>query len=144
MNKTGALVIIEDDQDDQEIMKFVYKELGYPNEIIFFEHPKEALGYLSRKEVLPFLVMSDINMPGMDGYELREIIFADDVLRQKCIPYIFFTTSANIKTVAHAYELSVQGFFIKPNTIKEIGEVFRKIMEYWMAGVAPHGYGLAI
>lgn len=142
MNKTGAVVIIEDDEDDQEILRFVYGRLGYKNDLIFFGNPVEALAYLSRPDVFPFIVMSDINMPLMSGYELRKKVFEDRVMRKKCIPYIFFTTSANKNSVNEAYELSVQGFFIKPSTMVELEEIIRKIYEYWMEGIAPHGFGL--
>jgi hypothetical protein len=36
MNKSGPVIIIEDDQDDQEVLAEVFRRLEYPNEIIFF------------------------------------------------------------------------------------------------------------
>jgi CheY-like chemotaxis protein len=142
LNKTGAVVIIEDDEDDQDIIRFVYGRLGYKNALVFFANPAEALAYLSRPDIFPFIVMSDVNMPLMSGYELRAKVFADKVMRKKCIPYIFFTTSANKNSVNEAYELSVQGFFVKPSLIEEWEDIMRKIYEYWMEGIAPHGFGL--
>ncbi|WP_293891286.1 hypothetical protein [Flavobacterium sp.] len=46
MNKQGAIIIVEDDKDDQEIFGEVFKDLNYTNEIIFFNDGQEALTYL--------------------------------------------------------------------------------------------------
>jgi CheY-like chemotaxis protein len=45
MNKTHPIIIIEDDLDDQQLLIDVFKELGYPNELIFFEDGEEALQF---------------------------------------------------------------------------------------------------
>ena len=71
MNKTGPIVIIEDDKDDQDILTEIFNELAYENEVIFFEDSVLALEYLTATEIEPFLVLSDINMPKLNGMELR-------------------------------------------------------------------------
>jgi CheY-like chemotaxis protein len=91
-NTSGPVIIIEDDMDDQDIMTDVFKDLGYPNKIFFFKNGNDALNHLNRTEVIPFLILSDINMPMMDGFQLRNKIKEDERLQMKCIPYLFFTT----------------------------------------------------
>ena len=49
-------------------------------------------------------------MPKLSGMELREKVHANESLRLKCIPYLFFTTSAEQQHVIDAYSKSVQGF----------------------------------
>ena len=138
MTKSGPIVIIEDDLDDQEILGEIFKRLNYSNKIIFFNDGEEAFAYISEPDVAPFLILSDINMPRLSGLELRERIQANEDLRMKCIPFIFFTTTANKKFVLEAYYKSVQGFFQKPNTLEELENKIKIIIEYWKECIAPN------
>jgi CheY-like chemotaxis protein len=137
MNKNGPIIVIEDDIDDQEIIVEIFKKLGYANEIVYFMDGNKALEYLDSTEVQPFLILSDINMPKINGFELRNKVFTNEQLQTKCIPYLFFTTGANKKAVVDAYALSVQGFFIKPSTMEGLENTIRKIIEYWKECIAP-------
>ena len=138
MNRNGPVIIIEDDADDQEILLEVFQKLNYNNEIIFFTDSNEALTYLNRHDVAPFLILSDINMPKLDGFALRNKIYTDALLQLKCIPYLFFSTASSQKAVIDAYSLSVQGFFIKQNSFAELEKTIQIIMEYWKRCVAPN------
>lgn len=138
MNKTGPIIIIEDDKDDQEIFGIVFKELGYKNEIIFFGDGEDALKYLTDSTIEPFIIFSDINMPKLNGLELREKIYENEDLRIKSIPYLFFSTTAEQKHIIDAYSKSVQGFFIKPANINEIKSLLRIIIEYWQKCESPN------
>ncbi len=140
MDKNGPIVIIEDDRDDQELLDEVFKNLGYENSIVFFEDGNAALEYLNKSEIIPFLILSDINMPKINGFELRNRIRTNDQLHLKCIPYLFFTTSANKQSVIEAYSMSVQGFFVKPTNFNEVQNSIRKIVEYWKECIAPSEY----
>ena len=140
MNTNGPIVIIEDDDDDQELFDIVFKSLNYNNEVCFFKNGEEALEYLNRTEVLPFLILSDINMPKLDGFALRSKIKTDADLQLKCIPYLFFTTTSNQKAVIDAYSMSVQGFFVKPNSMAELKEIIEVIMRYWTRCTSPNNF----
>jgi len=61
MNKTGPIIIIEDDTGDQIILNEIFEELNYNNQLIFFEDSEEALEFLQNTKIEPFLVLSDIN-----------------------------------------------------------------------------------
>jgi CheY-like chemotaxis protein len=137
MNKTGPIIVIEDDIDDQEMMVEIFKELGYANSIVYFADGNLALDYLNQTDVQPFLILSDVNMPKINGFELRNKVFTNEQLQTKCIPYLFFTTASDKKSVVDAYALSVQGFFKKPNTMAELENTIRKIVEYWQECIAP-------
>ena len=138
MNTRGPIIIIEDDQDDQEILVEIFKELTYPNEIIYFENGEIALDYLLKSTVEPFLILSDINMPKLNGMELREKIHNNEDLRLKCIPYLFFTTTAEQKHVVDAYSKSVQGFFVKPDSYDKPKELIGLIVGYWYKCESPN------
>ncbi|MEO8417071.1 MAG: response regulator [Ginsengibacter sp.] len=138
MNKNGPIVVIEDDPDDQEIMTEIFKSLNYKNEIIFFFDGTLALEYLLSSREKPFLILSDINMPKLNGLELREMVHNNEELKLKCIPYLFLTTAASQKIVIDAYSHSVQGFFVKPNSYSGLESTIKKIVEYWQQCEAPN------
>lgn len=140
MNRKGPVIIIEDDDDDQELLKLVFKRLDYSNELHFFSDGYKALEYLNESGVIPFIILSDINLPKLDGFALRDKVKMDAKLQLRCIPYLFFSTSVNQDAVIKAYSLSVQGFFEKQNSIKELEKTIHVIMEYWTRCAAPNNF----
>jgi CheY-like chemotaxis protein len=140
MNKTGPVIVIEDDRDDQEIFAEVFAKLNYPNKLILFNDGQAALDFLNKEDVAPFLILSDINMPKLDGFALRSKIKLDEKLQIRCIPYLFFSTAASQAAVIDAYSASVQGFFVKQNSMVELEKTIRVIMEYWKRCSAPNNF----
>ena len=140
MNKNGPVIVIEDDLDDQEFIKEVFTRLNYSNEIIYFFDGQEALDFLNKAEVLPFLILSDINMPKLDGFALRNKLKTDAALQLKCIPYLFFSTALNQQAVIDAYSMSVQGFFVKQTSMMELEKTIQVIMDYWKRCAAPNNF----
>lgn len=141
MNKNGPVVVIEDDVDDRDILAEIFKTLNYKNKIVFFSDGNDALDFLNKTDTIPFLILSDINMPKINGMELRTKVHTNELLALKCIPYLFFTTHANKKSVVDAYSMSVQGFFVKPDSYEKLENTIRKIMDYWTECIAPSEYG---
>lgn len=140
MNKNGPIIIIEDDEDDQYLLEKVFHGLNYTNERIYFSDGHDALDYLTTTTEVPFLILSDINMPRLDGFALREKLHTDAALHIKCIPYLFFSTAVSQQMVIDAYSLSAQGFFVKPNTLAALEEIVKNIMDYWKQCAAPNDY----
>ena len=138
MNKTGPIVVIEDDPDDQEILAEIFKNLDYKNPINFFSDSEEALQFLIDTKIKPFLILSDINLPKLSGFELRQKVHTNEDLNLKCIPYLFFTTTSVQQAVIDAYSQSVQGFFVKANTVEKLESTIKKIVEYWQECEAPN------
>jgi CheY-like chemotaxis protein len=138
MDKNGPIIVIEDDADDQEIIMSIFKKLDYKNDVIYFFDGDEALAYLLASNDKPFLILSDINMPKLNGFELRDKIQNNEDLRLKCIPYLFFTTAASQQGVVDAYSKSVQGFFVKPQRYADFERTIRRIVEYWQECMAPN------
>ena len=89
---------------------------------------------------MPFIILSDINMPKLTGFELREKLKTDANLALRCIPYLFFSTALNQKAVIDAYSLSVQGFFVKQSSMAELEKTISVIMEYWKRCAAPNNF----
>jgi CheY-like chemotaxis protein len=140
VNKNGPIVIIEDDADDQEFLIEIFKKLNYPNKVVFFSDGHLALDHIETTDELPFLILSDINMPKLNGFALREKLKTDSKLSNKCIPYLFFSTAVGQQAVIDAYSQSVQGFFIKPNSMDELEKTISAIMEYWRRCAAPNDF----
>lgn len=140
VNKNGPVIIIEDDADDQEFLTEIFHKLNYQNEILFFFDGQKALEHINTTDDLPFLILSDINMPKLNGFELREKLKTDAKLSNKCIPYLFFSTAINQKSVIDAYSQSVQGFFVKQNSMDELEKTISAIMEYWRRCAAPNDF----
>lgn len=140
MNKSGPVVVIEDDEDDRMMFEEAFKNLNFKNSIVFFKNGQEALDFLNSTEIIPFIILSDINMPLLNGFELRTKIHADGQLHLKCIPFLFFSTAANKLSVTEAYSMLVQGFFVKPNSFTELQKTIKNIMEYWNVCIAPHEF----
>jgi CheY-like chemotaxis protein len=127
----GPIIIIEDDKDDQEILADVIKELEVKNAVHFFGSCHQAFNYLMDTKEKPFLIISDVNLPDMTGLEFRKKILENDHMRKKTIPFIFLSTSSRNESVIEGYELLVQGYFQKPNSIKELKEIIAKVINYW-------------
>jgi CheY-like chemotaxis protein len=140
MNRDAPVILIEDDCDDQQILIEVFKNLNYTNELLCFPDGQQALDFLNDSDIIPFLILSDINMPKLNGFALRDKIKMDAKLQSKCIPYLFFSTAASMDAVVKAYSLSVQGFFIKQTKISEIEKTISVIMEYWKRCASPNNY----
>jgi DNA-binding NtrC family response regulator len=140
MNKKGPIIVIEDDADDRDLLAMIFKDLNYGNEIIFFEDGVAALKYLVDDDVYPFIILSDINLPKLNGFELRKMVHTNDGLSAKCIPYLFFSTSVDRKAVYDAYTMSVQGFFLKPNTYERLKHTINVIILYWSECYSPNNY----
>lgn len=131
MSIKGPIIIAEDDQDEREILQLVFQRIGVRNELLFFDNGQLILDYLISTPGKPFIIISDINLPVMNGIELRKVIYDNPVLRRKSIPFIFLSTTGNRQVIEQAYEMTVQGFFVKENTIVEIEKTLRMILEYW-------------
>jgi len=138
MKISGPIILIDDDEDDHEVFKAVCESLGVCDNLIHFDNGFDVLKFLKSSDETPFAILCDINMPRMNGMELRQIINDDPYLKRKSVPFIFFSTSASAEQVRKAYELTVQGFFIKGSSFKETEAKFRRILEYWIDSKHPN------
>ncbi|UUW08776.1 response regulator [Flavobacterium plurextorum] len=139
MTKNGIILIVEDDQDDKEILEEVIISLGNTNKIIWKLNGEEALSYLCSSDEKMLIIFCDINMPIMNGLELKRLIDADPVLRKKSIPFIFYSTAASEQAIEEAYTtLSIQGFFKKENDFHKTKSIINVVIEYWKNCVHPN------
>jgi CheY-like chemotaxis protein len=131
MSKTGPIIVIDDDPDDQEMIQRVISKLNPANEIKRFFDGEEALQYFKETTDKPFLIICDINMPLMNGLELKKNIEASPVLSKKVKPFVYLTTTAQPDQLLRAYDLTCHGFFIKGQSYTELKETLIQIIAYW-------------
>jgi CheY-like chemotaxis protein len=130
---------LEDDPDDQELIETIIREIGVSNEIRFLKNGEEGLTYLRTTEDLPFIIICDVNMPMIDGFEFKLEIDRDPTLREKHIPFVFLSTSANKPNISKIYsQTTVQGYFIKPAIYNELQCLIQMILDYWMICMHPN------
>lgn len=137
MPKSGPIIIVEDDSDDQELLTEIFQELNLPNAVRYFNSCLNALDYLLTTIEKPFLIISDINLPAMTGLEFCRKVTENNYLRKKSIPFIFLTTTPEQKVISAAYEMYVHGFFVKPSSVEELRDMMRMILGYWQFSKHP-------
>ena len=138
MTSSGPLIVIEDDPDDQDMIRRVLSKMELTNELKFFSDGDQALKFLETTNQKPFLIISDINMPLMNGLDLIRYIHSNEGLRQKCYPFVFLTTTVTTAQVSQAYASNVEGFFAKGQSYDELKEVLKTIISYWKKSSHPY------
>jgi CheY-like chemotaxis protein len=131
MHLTGPIVNIDDDEDDHEIITTICEKLGVIKYLKCFRNAQEALDYLRTSREYPSIILCDINMPKISGFELRKTINSNNSLRERTVPFIFYSTAADLLQVREAYNMTVQGFFLKGATLQEAERTFKVILDYW-------------
>src|SRR5687768_5619094 len=103
MAKEGPILIIDDDTDDHETLEEIFRELNVENKLLSFTRPTEAFLYLKTTEDKPFIIFCDVNLPEQNGVEFKRQIDGDPELRRKSIPFVFYSTSVDQRSVNIAY-----------------------------------------
>ena len=127
----SKIVLIDDNSYEADLLTYSLAQLNYNYVVKFFSKPQEAYRYLTATEDPVFLIISDMNMPKLNGLELRKKIDSNKKLKKKSIPFIFFSSTEAEDEIAEAYEYGVHGYFKKPEDRKEAKEILEIIIKYW-------------
>jgi two-component SAPR family response regulator len=137
--KSGPIIVIEDDVDDKDIFNEIILELSIENEIIWFSNTIDAWNYLKTTTQQPFIIFSDVNLPRQNGIDFKKQVDGDKELREKSIPFVFYSTAVDPRAVKQAYtEMAVQGFFRKATDYEQMKEDIKLILDYWRACKHPN------
>lgn len=130
---TGGLRIclIDDDPDHVLIISRAIRELGEESTVHAASDGDEAMEWLRSSESLPDLILLDINMPGMSGFDVLEAVKADQ--RLKTVPVVMLTSSDASSDIARAYELGASGYISKPSYFHDLRAVLGNTLLYWAA-----------
>ena len=137
MPHTRPIIILEDDSEDQEFLKQILEELQILNPVKLFSSAIAALEYFVASTLLPLVIISDVNLPQMNGIEFKKELNKNQGNSLRAIPFVFLSTIPDVKVITQAYELNIQGYFIKPATLKELKELLKTIVQYSMFCVRP-------
>jgi CheY-like chemotaxis protein len=131
MNKDGAIIIVEDDPDDKEIIIQILSGIGISNETISFSNGEEAYSHLTQSISDPFLIISDINMPRMNGIELKNKIQVEAGEKLQSVPFILMSTAEPTDSIIVKATKSSQEYFKKPNNIEDYKKQLQGIIGFW-------------
>lgn len=138
MNK-GPVLIIIDEKWEREIYTTIWEDLKCENDLKLFDNAEEALSFIVNEESRPFLIISDVKLSGINGFEFKEKLFYDPSLKCKYVPFVFRTTIDLDEEIKRAYDLGANGYFIKGAGIEEIRKNVTAMMEYWKLSRTPKG-----
>jgi len=134
--KSKPLLLVEDDSVDAMTVKRALKELHVINPLEHVENGEEALAYLCHAErERPCLILLDLNMPVMNGFEFLQE--AKTIPELRCIPVVALTTSDEQQDKVESFELGVAGYMRKPVEYVQFVEMMRAINAYWTISEIP-------
>lgn len=130
--------IVSQDEDDHEIISMTLSRAKIPNEVRFFTSPADLLNNLKDAERAPFIIMSDVNLHGMNGFQLREKMLEASNAKFHSVPFIFWSEHASDAQIKQAFDLRAHGFFIKETTSEAWKQTFLEIISYWSKSKMPN------
>lgn len=138
MNYRNKLILlVEDNPDDAELTRLALQDSGVLNEVVWVKDGAEALDYLfckgdyaSRGENLPQLVLLDLKMPKVDGFEVLHRIRAED--RTRLLPVVILTTSTEESDRLEGYSLGANSYIRKPVDFDQFTRAVRQLNLYWL------------
>lgn len=133
----NPILVVDDDEDDLMLIREAVDRLHLERPFRFFKSGKALLQHLQDDKEAPFLILCDVNLPGENGFEVKEAITSDNLLKYISVPFIFWSTSASEPDIRKAYDLPAQGFFIKPSNFDELCQTLKLILDYWQKSQHP-------
>ena len=134
---TGTVWIIDDDVDDHNVVREIWKEMGFSNDLAFFDSAEEAMHRLAQVSEAPFIILCDVNLPGTNGFSLRRQMLDANTNSFKSVPFIFWSEESAEAQIREAYDLSAHGFFVKDSSMEEWKATFSLIINYWRKSKIP-------
>lgn len=139
--RTSMLILIaDDDADDRMFLEQALRQNGYTHEIRSVENGEELLDYLHQQGSYstetapqPTLLILDLNMPRMNGFQALEVIKDNAEMRR--LPVVVMSTSSADEDVVRSYNLGVNSFVIKPFNYNRLVEVIAALKTYWLETV---------
>jgi CheY-like chemotaxis protein len=125
------ICLIDDDPDHVLIISRAIRGLGEESRVHAVSDSSAALEWLRATDDLPDLILLDINMPGLSGFDVLKGIKADERLRR--VPVVMLTSSDLPADIARAYELGASGYISKPSYMHDLRAVLGNTLLYWSA-----------
>jgi len=118
-----SVVLVEDHPADAELALAAFEEAGLQNPVVVLRDGAQALDYLrahldGSRDHDPALVLLDIDLPKVTGYELLDI--ANDDERLRGLPIVMVTGTPREEELLRYYETGARGYVAKPITIDKL------------------------
>jgi len=130
--KPIAILMVEDDEGHAILVEEALKEGGVVNDIYHVWDGQEALDFLHRRGAYegkdvprPGLILLDIQLPKMDGYEVLRRIKSDEQLKN--IPVIMLTMTSDQREIDRCYDLGANSYIVKPVDFDAFMDKIRKL-----------------
>ncbi|HXT13886.1 MAG TPA: response regulator [Candidatus Angelobacter sp.] len=135
--KEFTVLLVEDDLNDIFLVKRAIKMAHLENPLQVVTDGEEATHYLMGKDKyadretypLPKLIVMDIKMPRMSGFDVLEWIKHHGALRR--IPIVIVSSSDRPQDIDRAYELGANAYMVKPVNFQAVERLFESITHYW-------------
>ena len=124
MDKGMSILVVDDFPTMRRIVRSLLKELGFTN-VEEAEDGQEALGKLKGGDFE--FVVSDWNMPNLDGLEMLKQIRADEAM--KALPVLMVTAEAKKENIVAAAQAGASGYVVKPFSAATLEEKLERIFD---------------
>jgi len=128
-----SVLLIDDDSTDLELAAIVFGE--YALDVHTCAGGAEALAHLRAAPSLPHVVVLDLNMPQMNGFEVLDSIRRDEGLRH--LPVVILSTSGEARDVTRAYDLLASSYMVKQRDFAAFEEQVRGFVSFWTTCIFP-------
>lgn len=137
MTSGGTIALVEDNEDDLFFMKRALKSADITNPLQVLSNGEMALDYLKGAggyadrllHPLPFLLLLDLKLPDMSGFEVLRWIKSKEGL--PLLATIVLTTSGESRDIERAYELGANSFLVKPSGSEQLLDLVIALKQYW-------------
>jgi CheY-like chemotaxis protein len=138
MNEYGHILVAEDDPTDAYFFERAFKRAGIPVTLHFVRDGQEAVDYLQgegqftdrARHPLPQLVLLDLKMPRLDGFDVLEWVRKQPGLSGVLI--VIFSSSDEPKDMNRAYGLGANSYLVKPHSMGELTVLVGQFKKYWL------------
>jgi CheY-like chemotaxis protein len=129
MSKLSSILLVDDDKITNFLNQLLLNDLGVAEQVLAAENGQEALRIIQEQcegSGCPGLILLDVNMPVMNGFEFLEAYEKMAFTRKQSIIVIMLTTSLHPRDVKRLNGMPIQGFLNKPLTKAMIQELVQK------------------
>ena len=133
-DRDAVVLLVEDNADHAFLTREAFRDIAQKVNLQHVDNGEKCLAYLRRLPPYetaprPDLILLDIHMPRMNGYEVMEAKAADDLLRG--IPVVVLTTSAELADVNRMYQLGCNSYLTKPGDFGVFTAALQQLADYW-------------
>lgn len=130
MSGSAAILLVEDNPDDEQLILRAFKSAGVAEGIDVARNGREAIDYLFSTAPPPKLILLDLKLPKMGGLEVLQALRLEN--RTRLIPVVVFTSSIEQTDVLTSYDLGANSYIRKPVDYKELNDAIKLICAYWL------------